>query len=390
MSNDNFYRDLDPFHSFVEEAFDLHYYVDVPDDWVLLVADITGSTRAVDAGSYAEVNYLGAACIVAVSNALEELVVPSVFGGDGATFAVPEFAVPRAISALKSTQLWGKASFGLDLRVGAVPMAEILGRGASLQIAKMEFSPGNSMAMFRGDGFDLADSLVKGDPRFLFEPDADDELEPDLESLSCRWSPMPSEHGAMLCLIVGARTECGESADVIYRDVIERINGVVGINQVDASPVKVETLDLRVRMDNIAKEAKTIRGPFWFNIVRVVAFHVFAWFLFKFNRTVGEFDPVRYREEVVINSDFRKVNGMLRLILDCTESQCGAIEAILQGMHVDGRIVFGAHRATQAIMTCVVPDASHNEHVHYVDGSEGGLWSAAKGLKVQIRELEKS
>ena len=91
---------------------------------------------------------------------------------------------------------------------------------------------------------------------------------------------------------------------------------------------------------------------------------------------------------MVINSDVRKVNGMLRLILDCTDEQCDAIEQMLDTMHDEQRIVYGSHRATQAIMTCVAPDIVQNQHVHYIDGSEGGLWSAATGLKLQIRELD--
>jgi len=48
--------------------------------------------------------------------------------------------------------------------------------------------------------------------------------------------------------------------------------------------------------------------------------------------------------------------------------------------------VFGAHRASTAIMTCVTPNIGNHEHVHYIDGSEGGLWSAAKGLKAQLAQ----
>jgi hypothetical protein len=32
-------------------------------------------------------------------------------------------------------------------------------------------------------------------------------------------------------------------------------------------------------------------------------------------------------------------------------------------------------------MTCVAPDVANNDNVHYIDGSEGGLWTAAKALK---------
>tara|TARA_B100000676_G_scaffold251444_1_gene256437 strand:- start:629 stop:1813 length:1185 start_codon:yes stop_codon:yes gene_type:complete len=390
-SNSNFYRDLEPFYSFVDEAFCTTFYVELPADWTLVVADITGSTRAVKSGKYAGVNYLGAACIVAVTNALDDVSVPSVFGGDGATFAVPEDVVDTVMAALKATRRWGRDAFGLELRVGAVPMAEIIKRGASVQLAKMEFSPGNAMAMFRGDGFDLADKLVKdGDDvqTFVAPLDDDDDSVPDLKSLSCRWSPLPSVNGSMLCLIIGAHAKNVAAADEIYRDVIARIYNVVPINQVEVSPVKLETLEFGFTIENIVKKAKTLPGPRSFTLVRAFLTQFLGLIAFTVKRPLGEFEPERYQKEMVINSDFRKVNGMLRLILDCTDEHCGAIEQMLDTMHDEQRIVYGSHRATQAIMACVAPDVVQNQHVHYIDGSEGGLWSAATGLKLQIRELD--
>ena len=390
MSDPHFYRDLKPFHSFVNEAFEPSFYVDLPSDWVVVVADITGSTKAVENGKYAEVNYLGAACIVAVTNALKEYVVPTVFGGDGATLAVPKQALDLALDALLATQTWGHDAFGLELRVGAVQVSEIEKRGESIQIAKMEFSPGNAMAMFRGAGFDLADKLVKdgdGDERFDVAPRPDAPSRPDLESLSCRWSPMPSENGHMLCLIIGARPTPERNADTIYRAVLDDINHIVALNQITASPVKLTNMSFRLRFEGILKEAKSLPGTVWLNCLKVLPVHLLGLAVFKLNRKVGEFDPALYQQEMAINSDFRKVNGMLRLIIDCTDDQCAEIEQALTLKHDAGDVVFGAHRATAAIMTCVAPNIENHEHVHYIDGSEGGLWSAAKGLKAQLREL---
>lgn len=387
-TNTHFYRDLEPFHSFVEEAFEPSFYVDLPQDWILVVADITGSTKAVEAGKYAEVNYLGAACIVAVTNALDRYTVPTVFGGDGATLAVPPVALSAALDALSATQRWGKVAFNLDLRVGAVPVDELKRRGASIQIAKMEFSPGNAMAMFRGNGFDLADDLVKhgaDGKRFDVTAPSSDNAMPDLESLSCRWAPLPSENGNMLCLIVGART-LPEQTDDVYREVLAQINEVVALNQSVSSPVKTANLNFELRSEGIWKEAKTLPGPVWLNVFKVLPIHLIARFSFGFNKKVGNFDPVQYRKEMAINSDFRKVNGMLRLIVDCTETQCDSVEALLSELRKQGLIVFGAHRASTAIMTCVTPNIGNHEHVHYIDGSEGGLWSAAKGLKAQLAQ----
>jgi hypothetical protein len=103
--------------------------------------------------------------------------------------------------------------------------------------------------------------------------------------------------------------------------------------------------------------------------------------MFRFGLSDGGFEPQRYKSEVVLNSDFRKVNGMVRLIIDCSASQCDAIEKILDEYCAAGSLAYGAHRTSHAMMTCVAPDVANNDNVHYIDGSEGGLWTAAKALK---------
>ncbi len=60
----------------------------VPDDWVIVIGDIEGSTEQVE-GRYKSVNLVGAAVIAAVLNALPDLDIPFVFGGDGAALVVP-------------------------------------------------------------------------------------------------------------------------------------------------------------------------------------------------------------------------------------------------------------------------------------------------------------
>ncbi len=384
---EDFYRNLAPFHHFVREAFSPRFYVPLPADWLLLVADIAGSTRAVERGRYNEVNYLGAACIVAVSNALPGLALPCVFGGDGATVAVPPSARDTAVAALAATRRWGRAAFGLELRVGVVPMAEIARRGGEVQVAKLEFSPGNAMAMFRGDGFDLADRLVKeddGSQGFRVPEGGDAAGAPDLTHLSCRWAPLASENGVMLCLIVAARAASVAQSDAVYRQVLERVNGIAALDNVHASPVKPGNLHARIALRAMRREAAGRHGPWWRRWPPVALQHLAQAFTFWFGLRPGGFDPQRYKREVVVNSDFRKVNGMLRLIIDCSMQHSDLIEAALEEMHEVGLIDFGAHRASHAIMTCVTPNVDHNEHVHFIDGSQGGLWSAAKGLKMRM------
>ena len=59
------------------------------------MADVVQSTKAIAENRYKAVNMAGAAVIVAVTNALGDREFPFVFGGDGASFAVPAADGPR-------------------------------------------------------------------------------------------------------------------------------------------------------------------------------------------------------------------------------------------------------------------------------------------------------
>ncbi len=103
-----FYEDMPSFDDFAGFT-DLGRYRPLPGDWQVVIADIRGSTKAIAQGRYKDVNMMGAACITAVLNARKTFdpvtVVPYVFGGDGATLAVPSFAVAEVRQALMRTRV---------------------------------------------------------------------------------------------------------------------------------------------------------------------------------------------------------------------------------------------------------------------------------------------
>ena len=355
---------------------------------MVVVADVVNSTQAVNAEKYVEVNYLGAACIVAVANAVPELTLASVFGGDGATLVIPPEASEPVSAALLSVKRWGKSAFGLELRVGIVSMAALERHGASLLVAKMEFSRGNDMAMFRGNALDLADKLVKegdGDRSYELADSGHDDL-PDLNTLSCRWQPLASENGHMLCLLVRSRSDSVSESDRIYRQVLDEIDSVIGLEKVASSPIKLTNTRFRFPSESIIREAKSKSGNYWWNLVEVTALHFFIFVIDYFRIHVGKFDPVQYRQELTVNADFRKMKGSLSLVVDCSEAQTAQIEGLLMKLRATGQIVYGLYRAPHALMTCVVPSAADHEHVHFIDGGDGGLWRAAEVMKRQMRE----
>jgi hypothetical protein len=66
-----------------------------------------------------------AAVIAAVSNALGNAPYPFVFGGDGASFALPSDRAAAARQALACTAAFVVEVYGLELRVAEVPVAAL-------------------------------------------------------------------------------------------------------------------------------------------------------------------------------------------------------------------------------------------------------------------------
>ena len=188
IETDQFYRQLPSTPDFAAVA-DLAAYAPAPADWSVLLTDVIGSTKAIRAGRYKDVNMVGAACITAALNALPGYSLPFVFGGDGATILVPPSGVDAGREAMLGLAGLAERQFDLGLRVGIVPVADLHARGAALGVRKLELSPGNDLALFSGDGLELADTLVKDpapDNPFALSMPADPPA-PDLDGLTCRW-----------------------------------------------------------------------------------------------------------------------------------------------------------------------------------------------------------
>ena len=80
---------------------------------------------------------------------------------------------------------------------------------------------------------------------------------------------------------------------------------------------------------------------------------------------------------------------MLRLVLDCTEKQVREIDSFLSTLHDEEIIVYGIHTANSALMTCLVFNLVQSEHIHFIDGADGGFALAASQLKAQLKMRRK-
>lgn len=394
--SDRFYSDIATFDAF-EKVSDPSLFRPVPDDWHVIVADIRGSTKLTAAGQYKQVNMIGASSIIAALNAVKgvdgALDVPYVFGGDGATMAVPDTVVGPVVDALCGAAVLARREFALDLRIGTVPVRVLRDRGRDVTVAKLLLSPGNELAVFSGGGVQLADHLIKSDRDGAngFAVDADrSAAEPDMTGLSCRWEPLLAQRGVILCLMAQAMHP--DRVREIYDTLIARIERAVGGDFRLASPVTPQTMRFKWIPKGLRMEARITRGrtPYWRRFLALSWQSLIQFFLEKLNLSAGGYDAPVYREELLQNSDYRRFDDVLRLVLDCTHEQVDAVIGVLEDAHSLGLIAYGYHASDHALMTCLLFDLEQSEHVHFIDGGNGGFTLASVGFKRQLRDMMSS
>lgn len=376
---DAFYSAMPPFRSFVS-LMDPSLYRPVPDGWLIGVADIVQSTRAIANNRYKAVNMAGAAVIASVTNALGNRAFPFAFGGDGASFAVsPQDAEP-ARAALAATATWVKEDLDLTLRVALVPVEAIRAQGLDIRVARYAPSPHVSYAMFSGGGLAWAEAAMKrGDFSVMPAPSG---AHPDLTGLSCRFSEMPAERGVILSLLIVPAAAADSAA---FRRLIEDVVTLVEKSPGAGRPVPANGPPLRWPSVGAGYEAMAQRdGPLFVRRLGVHARTLFAFLLFRFGISAGGFVPQVYLQQVVENSDFRKYDDGLRMVLDCKPELADALETRLAAAAAAGIARYGLHRQDAAMMTCFTLSASRPDHFHFVDGARGGYASAATALKATL------
>ena len=186
MSTERFNVDLPEFREFAEFR-DLASYAPLPDDWTVLASEVVGSTLAIEQGRYKQVNMSGAATIMAVINAADGVDLPYVFGGDGAVIAAPPVVAEACKTALARAASMIDAIYDLELRVAAFPALDLRAKAGDIRVRKFGLELGARLAMFAGDGVELADKLLKDTEEGAGYRIPLDDASPDLDGLTCRW-----------------------------------------------------------------------------------------------------------------------------------------------------------------------------------------------------------
>ncbi len=352
------------------------HYAALPHDWHIGVSDVVDSTSAIEAGRYKAVNLAGAATISAVANALGGDLPLFVFGGDGARFAVSPEQAPAATNALSRVAMWAGRDLDLELRVGTMTVADMRAAGFDVRVAFWRASGQVRYAMFSGGGMEWAETQLKNGAIGLAPAAADDD--PNLAGLSCLWGPVSPKHGKIVSLIVKPAPGASQAgfAETISR-VIAMLEAIPRLN-----PVPAEGPDVLWPSGSIALQSCTARKgrPGWLRQLHVLVTTALSWLVFKLGIRIGRFDPDRYRQEIALNTDFRKFDDALMMTVDCSPDAVQRLRTFLDEAVANGVVRYGLHTQDKALITCVVPSVMSSDHIHFIDGAGGGYASAARQL----------
>lgn len=375
MANRDFYDGLTPDPRFADLA-DPAAYRPVPDDWIVGLADIVDSTAHIAAGRYKQVNMVGAAVIAAMMNALKGRAFPFVFGGDGASFAVPAGDAEAARAVLSVLRRWVQDEFAMPLRAALVPVTAIRAAGRDLRVARHAASSGADYAMFAGGGLAWAEARMKAGA-YAVVP-APEPLAPDLTGLSCRWDNLRARNGLILSLVVLPGPD-----DAAFARIATEVVALADRLVRGGHPIPAEGPQMHALSPGTAIEAHAARGarPLWLRAAGLIAANLFVWGLFRTGLRMGRFDPSRYRAEIAANADYRKFDDGLKMTLDCDPETRDRLLALLDGAQAAGQVRYGWHEQTEAMVTCIVPSVVRDDHVHFVDGAAGGYAIAAAKIK---------
>lgn len=379
-SNPHWYERILPFREFSSFSY-TDNYSPLPQDWWVVVADIRGSTRAIENGRYRDVNSVSAACIVAMINAVAPLQVPFVFGGDGATLCIPPDCRDAVARAMVASQQLASREFDLQLRIGMVTSLALIEAGAPVQVARYQPHRYFQQAMFTGGGLGLAEQWIKQEDSPWLLDSQTIPAAANFGGFECRWQEVPSPAEETVAIMVEASASDTEGCAEALAQAARCIFSIYGNDSLH-HPLRSDSLRLLTSPASLMTETR-IRcheDGFWKRLCYVVRTFGRVCAGRYLMRLSGSSHWAGYRKRLLANTDYRKCDDGLRLVLAGTTDQRVQLEQQLEALEQQRLLVFGIHASRAALLTCLVFDYSQH-HVHFLDAADGGYAMASKDLK---------
>ena len=374
----DFYKNLPTHNRFIDIA-NPQYFQPAPEDWMVVVTDVVGSTKAIEAGRHKEVNIAGILSIVALMNNYQDIEYPFAFGGDGATFLLPTSSMSQIKDVLAETRHMCQETFGLNLRVGFVSAKEVYAAGHTLQVGRFQSSPYYAQAVLIGSGFDYAEALIKTEPTnapYLLPSEYQAPQKANYTGLVCPFQNIQNSKEETISLIIKLTSMDTAQQREILNQILQHFDTIFG-DKLNYHPLANEIhpkMALSSQTYNMVSIHAQQKGG--------IKFYLF-WLMHKFLHFIIHLSVKLTPKSFVRDADFRKFDGSLKMIMACSTADRLKLERFLAELHQQGLLFYGLHVSDKAIVTCLT-EFSTMKGVHFVDGADGGYAFAARSLKKQI------
>ena len=384
MNDLHFYSQLQPMPLSAAQALRQGNFVAVPESWHLIVSDVRNSTQAVADGRHTDVNAVAAGSLVAALNVAQQnsVEIPFFFGGDGSVLVVPPALLPETIAALKAHADNTAANLGLQLHSGSVPVKNVYAAGYTLQLAKLAIDDWFTKAVLTGNGLRWAEDQIKAGAG------ADSAVAGalNLAGLECRWNKIKPAVVTSLngCYLIEALNPAMQTT--VYADVLDTLEAIFG-NEQKRNPLSPKRLKVLLSFRKINREMKMRFGRWKPGYFLVTALrNLIAPIYLGSNRPIGGMSGREYLNQLIAHADTLTIDGRINTIICGDAKQHERFLNYLRHEEAGGRLFFGHHFDRQSIMTCYI-QSRNRQHIHFVDGADGGYTEAAKELKVKFKKL---
>jgi len=292
---------------------------------------------------------------------------------------VPSEILEDCLNALSEHQQNCYDNFDLFLRVGNMPVSEVYEKGYRLKLAKGRINKNLSIPIILGGGLHYVERIIKGENDSYKSPKVLKNIL-NLEGMECRWDRIkpPEDQHEILCLLVNSCNR--DDQGPVYKKILDKIEEIYGSHK-KRSPISVAGMSLNSTLDRINSEMKIKHGSrnFKFFLKRTFSTAVGKFYL-RFNK-----EGQKYLNTLVDLTDTLVLDGRINTVISGVSSQHDKLEQFLSKMESNGDIQFGTHRSKESIMSCYVRDRK-DQHIHFVDGGDGGYTKAAGVLKTKFSD----
>jgi len=375
----HFYSSLDLHSGSISDLVaNRDHFSKIPEDWFAIAADIKNSTEAIRKGKHDQVNLVATGSVIAILNLAysKSMTIPFFFGGDGATMLIPNELLESAMAALNQHRINTKENFGLELKIGALPIKEIYNKGISLEILKVKISEILTIPVVLGEGLQYAEKKIKA--RYSSSNTKDDKIPDllDLEGMECKWDKIspPNSNQEVVSLIVTASKNTDPSE--VFSNILHSIDTIYGSLD-NRKPISVKRLKLKTSLKKLNEEMRTKLGNYdLFYLINNWFTTVIGKYYWK-NTIAGK----TYLQKLVELTDTLTIDGRINTVITGTPQQRKSLTSYLDNLEETGKIKYGLHVSEQSVMSCYVRDFKIDDHIHFVDGAGGGYTKAANQLK---------